>query len=615
VLRWITLRWFTVSVWAGLLAACTPRPEPNAWTGEIASYVVNHGDRTEIVHRLREPGSDTPRPLLVPDEVRLGPGMRVRIWGAVEGDAIRIHRHELLPEEADSLASLPSLTSTPSALVTGMKKPTRRWAFVLVDVDGGGNKIDKVKAQDVLFSPDRADSIRSYFREVSYGLQDLEGEVFGPFPYAMNGRCDTDAVAKALLPQVPGKFDQYLWFFGTLQKACSWGGIAELGKAEKPTRHSWYNAVSFCNVLVQEPGHNFGMVHSSAMQCTLAGQPVPIAWPEQTGQICSNDEYGNVFDPMGGGDCYHMNGVQKAYQDWLAGCNIVKATTSGTFTIYPLESACDGPQLLQIPFPKPRAFGKAGILTGYYLELRAPLGYRDRKLDAQVLVVVGNDVREAKFTGNRNWLLDMKPQTPEVGDGALVVGQRFEDALPGGPKFTLLSVDSTKAVIKVEIADSTADANLPGKGVCSDMTAFTAPGPSNCVTPPTPALPPPNMTPADAGAPAAADAGGGGVVNPPAGGPDADAPGNSGNSGSGGDPRSGGLGASGGSGGSKAGSPTAGATGNASGDTDRAAGGGCQVARAGHTAVGVPGALLVLLGLGWTRRRARRAGHALIRTP
>jgi hypothetical protein len=119
-------------------------------------------------------------------------------------------------------------------------------------------------------------------------------------------------------------------------------------------------------------------------------------------------EYGNPYDPMGGGDCYHMNGIQKAYQDWMGGCNVIKATESGTFTIYPLASACDGPQLLQIPFPQPRRFGNAGNLTGYYLELRAPYG-RDRRFSPRVLVMVANDVREAKYTGNNNWLIDMTP--------------------------------------------------------------------------------------------------------------------------------------------------------------------------------------------------------------
>jgi MYXO-CTERM domain-containing protein len=265
-------------------------------------------------------------------------------------------------------------------------------------------------------------------------------------------------------------------------------------------------------VLVQEPGHNFGMVHSSAMRCTLNGQPVPLAWPSQMGSECKHIEYGNPFDPMGGGDCFHMNGVQKAYQDWLSGCNVVKATSSGTFTLYPLESACDGPQLLQIPFPQPRTFGNAGKLASYYLELRAPLG-RDSKAPPGVLVIVANEVREARLAGNNNWLLDMTPETMKLGDEALPVGKPFADGLPGGPKFTVVSVDATKAVIQVELQGQAADPGKVGKGMCGDATDFQPDAPVKCVAPPTPAAPPPKTPdggvtptiPADAGAVTASD--------------------------------------------------------------------------------------------------------------
>jgi hypothetical protein len=244
-------------------------------------------------------------------------------------------------------------------------------------------------------------------------------------------------------------------------------------------------------VLVQEPGHNFGMVHSSAMRCTQAGLPVPIAFPGTDGAQCEHVEYGNPFDPMGGGDCFHMNGVQKAYQDWLSGCNVIKVAESGTFTIHPLESACDGPQLLQIPFPQGRSFGGAGVLTSYYLELRAPVGFRDRKLTPQVLVMVANDVREARFTGNNNWLLDMTPETKKLGDEALPVGKTFADPQPGGPKFTVLSVDATKAVIQVELLGKPAETGRPARAVCSDATEYDPAAAVRCVAPATPAMPAP----------------------------------------------------------------------------------------------------------------------------
>src|SRR5204862_287063 len=180
-----------------------------------------------------------------------------------------------------------------------------------------------------------------------------------------------------------------------------------------------------------------------------------------------------------------------------------------------LESACEGPQLLQIPFPQPRAFSNAGGLTSYYLELRAPVGYRDRKLAPQVLVMVANDVREARFTGNHNWLLDMTPETNKLGDEALPVGQPFEDGLPGGPKFTLLSVDATKAVIQVELQDKPAQAGRCGQGDCGAATNASAPASPAALGMPgvcrrftgvagvdpggatTPSQPPPSQTPGE----------------------------------------------------------------------------------------------------------------------
>ena len=498
-------RWsFACSAALCALACTAPGSTPTgrSWHGELAVYVVNRGDHVQREHRLRL-ADGTVRALAVADQpaaalAAVAPGTRLRIWGDDGGQAIRVAHFQ-----ADETP--PAVIS--SALIAGQPKPKRRWAFVLVDVDGGGNTINKDSARSVLFNPDRPDSIRSYFREVSYGVQDLDGEVFGPIAYQMGGRCDTDRLAASLRPQIPGQFDQYLWFFGTQQPPCNWAGIAELGRADRPTRHSWYNSFHSCTILVQEPGHNFGMVHSSALRCTLNGQPVPLAYPGEPGVVCEHVEYGNPFDPMGNGDCFHMNGVQKAYQDWLAGCNVIKVTESGTYTLHPLESACDGPQLLQIPFPQPRTFGKAGVLTSYYLELRAPVGYRDRKLTPQVLVLAANDVREARLTGNNNWLLDMTPETKKLGDEALPVGRPYQDVLPGGPKFTVLSADATKAVIQVELDGKPAQPGRSGAAVCSDGTAYDMTVARQCIAPPTPAAP--AAVAPDGGADAALPGGGG----------------------------------------------------------------------------------------------------------
>jgi hypothetical protein len=602
------------------LAACGPPGAPEQdpggppWRGELASYVVNRSAGTVVEHRLRLPDGRV-RPLRLGDAVVPVAGSTLQVWGRPDGEAIAVERLELIGGSGPTAGT--AVASRAAALVDGPKKPTRRWAFVLLDVDGGGNDIDKANAQQVLFGTARPDSIRNYFREVSYGVQDLEGEVLGPLPYDMGGRCDTDRLAAALTPQIPGRFDQYLWFFGTQQAACDWAGIAELGRAERPARHSWFNSFHSCTVLVQEPGHNFGMVHSSAMRCTRNGQPVPIAWPSESGVECQHIEYGNPFDPMGGGDCYHMNGVQKAYQDWLGGCNVVKATESGRFTIHPLESSCDGPQVLQIPFPAPRSFGRAGLLTSYYLELRAPVGYRDRRLTPQVQVVVGNDVREARQTGNNNWLVDMNPQTETPGDSALPVGRRYEDSLPGGPKFTVISADATRAVIEVEIGGRPPVQDQPGRGTCSDLTAFRPEAPVNCVAPATPATP---TTGTDGGTGGTGD---GGVGDGGRSGGPGDGVGTGGAGGPGGTGGSGGAGgASGAPGGSQGGAPgdtpgldagqgSAPPMTTAGPSSGKGSSGGCQLAPGAAGAPGLAFAALAFatLGLGSlpTVRRRRRA--------
>src|SRR5207237_7643828 len=95
-------------------------------------------------------------------------------------------------------------------------KPARRWAFVLVETNGPG-PLSRDEAQMKIFS-DRQDSIRTYYREVSYGLQDLDGDVLGPMRFdptsIANNLCDGfGSVSLALKPLITGHYDQYLFYF------------------------------------------------------------------------------------------------------------------------------------------------------------------------------------------------------------------------------------------------------------------------------------------------------------------------------------------------------------------------------------------------------------------
>jgi MYXO-CTERM domain-containing protein len=493
-------------------------PADGSLRGELVTYVASFEDRSETLYRLRD-GAGVERPLRFATPPDLEPGDLIKIWGAEEmgpdGLGLLVDRYER--DEAAQRA----LELRPQAVINGAAKPTRRWAFVLVDL---GNGVDLVKENitKTLFDTATPKSIRNYFREVSFGTQDLDGDVFGPFSYPQTASCNADyqGMVQRISPMIQGTYSQYLWYFGSTHPNCRWLGLGAVGTADRPGKHTWYNKSAGCVVLVQEPGHNFGMNHSSAMGCKRGTTGVSMILPDEAGATCVHSEYGNRFDPMGSG-CYHMNGPQKAYQNWISGCNVVKATASGTFTIYPLEQACNGLQMLQVPLPAPRPMrltnsaGQAVVSTSfvnYYLELRTPVGFDAPLMTPRVFVTVGPALRESGSTGGRNWLVDMVPSTPTVNDAALPVGMRYEDPAPGGPKFTVLSADRTKAVIKVELA-SGGNADAPGQGTCDDMTPFTAPGSDTCSAAPI-SVPVPDggaTTPIrDGGASdAAAEAGGG----------------------------------------------------------------------------------------------------------
>jgi MYXO-CTERM domain-containing protein len=223
------------------------------------------------------------------------------------------------------------------------------------------------------------------------------------------------------------------------------------------------------------------MAHSSSM--TSGGQ----TFVDNPMGVCMHSEYGDRFDPMGGG-CRHMNAWQKAYQGWYGACNGVKVASSGTFTLLPNGRACNGAQFLQIPAPKVRMMPRSGgggsatvdMLTHYYIEFRAPdnfdgtLGWRNMPqaaLAPQVQVRIGGDLHERTQRGLHTWLLDMTPATASNSDAGLLVGKTYTDPA-GGLSVTVMAIDANQATVKVDIMGGAATGPT-----CIDGTPFTAPGP------------------------------------------------------------------------------------------------------------------------------------------
>jgi hypothetical protein len=232
-----------------------------------------------------------------------------------------------------------------------------------------------------------------------------------------------------------------------------------------------------CTATVQEPGHNYGMQHSSSITCT--GAPF-LDNPAS----CTHSEYGDKFDTMGGG-CRHMNAWQKLYQKWWGGCNAIRVRSSGTFNIYPTETPCNGVQAIQVVFPsgKRRAWQTVN-LTSYYLEYRASIGF-DQGMTPQVLLHTGVDPilpTQTNPTGVKVWIINASGDANNPG---LVAGATFSDPA-GGLDIVVKSIDATKAVVEITYSGSTTgDAGAADAGGGSADAGGTAP---DAGTPPDPVI-------------------------------------------------------------------------------------------------------------------------------
>ena len=447
--------------------------------GELVVYQADDFDTgvSRTTYALRDAlGGE--QPLLFDSDPKLQPGTPIKVWGnATTGDTLRVTSFRRMP---------PPDATIQSALIGATPFTARSFAFVIVDTGGGLTQVRwDGTMHDVttdflmgrLVNDD--DSLRNYYLGDSYQMQDITAKVIGPLQYTVSG-CDTSAMATALRPMVDaqgGPFNHYLWYYGSKNAECTWSGLASVGTPQSPQKNTWYNQSVGCVVLIQEPGHNFGMQHSSSLDCGTAAMA-------DDANDCTTSEYGDPLDPMGGG-CRHMNAWQKSFQGWLSDCNGVRVQSSGTFTLVPFEMACNGAQFLQIKAPKPRQFMRPAAGGGnattenldyYYLEARTPVDFdgtlgNSRALTPQVLVHMAADLRGRTDRGLHTFLLDMTPSTSSFSDAALPVGVPFTDPA-GGLTITVDSVSNAGATITVEYAAAGGAAPT-----CMDgTTAFVAAG-------------------------------------------------------------------------------------------------------------------------------------------
>ena len=272
-----------------------PEDAPSgAVRGELNSYVAARDDGTSDEYYTLRRGDQELR-LLFDQDPDLGSGAAVDVWGTPEGDALRVRRLEIVGQPIEPILR---------PLQGAAPYPARSIVMAIVRIGAApAMPIDPNVARQKLFgtTATQQPSVRQYYIEASYGKQDIAGEVVGPFEFSVPaGSCMTSQMASTLRPMIPGTYNHYLWYMEPRNGSCGFSGLASSGTPTRPARDTWYNGSSGCVVLMQEPGHNFGMRHSSFMKCPGA------AFVDEPNGTCMHNEYGDRYDPMGGA-CRHMN--------------------------------------------------------------------------------------------------------------------------------------------------------------------------------------------------------------------------------------------------------------------------------------------------------------------
>ncbi len=202
---------------------------------------------------------------------------------------------------------------------------------------------------------------------------------------------------------VLGNYNNLIYLFPD-NPSCGWAGLGEVGGTL-----TWINGYNDSSLYSHELGHNVGMGHASSKDC---GTKTIDSYAN-----CSNSEYGDGYDVMGGSWInYHFNAAFKNESGWILPGEIQTVSTNGTYTLNTLESADSATKAIKIQ--------KADTGEYYWLEYRQATGF-DSTLPSGVtrglIVHVFNGV-----SGSNSYLLDMTP-ADGWSDVALSDGTTFTD--------------------------------------------------------------------------------------------------------------------------------------------------------------------------------------------
>jgi hypothetical protein len=361
------------------------------------------------------------------ETVKLRPGTPVLVRGVRRGRTIAVRSMRAragkpprsVNRKGKKISRKRRHASKRIASASGYAPGGRKVAVLLVQFDGSTSVAPTAESmrERVFLNPN---SPNAFFKEESGGATFLtgkvrsDGDVFGPYTVPATSGCDTgtwDAQARAAA-EAEGHdmtgYDHYVTVWPAVA-ACPWAGSAGTG--------SWWVDMNTTgsqmeSAMAHELGHNMGVHHATAYNCTDGSKRVTLS------ATCTTDEYGDRFDTMA--CCYylgHNTASRKARWGWLEPGSDVTATEPGSFLLSPMEKPTAG-QIQSLRIPRP-----AGDF--YYLEFRQPFGFD--AFDSTSPVVNGVSIRLSGGynTNMKSYLLDMTPQTSSFTDAPLAGGRSY----------------------------------------------------------------------------------------------------------------------------------------------------------------------------------------------